>query len=102
MDIGFNESFFGLAVSLLLHYKYGLLFYNNGSLIQVILSLKSGVYYGLDPVGATVWDLIQEPKSLSEVRDAVLQEYDVEPERCEDDLRALLQELVEEGLVEVT
>ena len=69
---------------------------------SVILNLKSGVYYGLDPVGATVWGLIQEPKSLSEVRDAVLQEYEVEPERCERDLLALFQELAEEGLVEVT
>ncbi len=69
---------------------------------SVILNLKSGVYYGLDPLGATVWGLIQKPKSLSEVRDAVLQEYEVEPERCERDLMALFQELAEEGLVEVT
>ncbi len=68
---------------------------------SVILNLKSGVYYGLDPLGATVWGLIQKPKSLSEVRDAVLQEYEVEPERCERDLMALFQELAEEGLVEV-
>ncbi len=68
---------------------------------SVILSLKSGVYYGLDPVGATVWGLIQEPKSLSEVLDAVLQEYDVEPERCQRDLLALLQDLAEKDLVEV-
>ncbi len=69
---------------------------------SVILSFKSGVYYGLDPVGATVWGLIQEPKSLAEVRDAVLQEYDVEPERCEREVLALLQHLAKEGLVEVT
>ena len=69
---------------------------------SVILNLKSGVYYGLDPVGATVWGLIQEPKTLGEVRDAVLKEYDVEAERCERDLVTLLEELAEEGLVEVT
>lgn len=69
---------------------------------SVILNLKSGVYYGLDPLGATVWGLIQKPKSLSEVRDAVLEEYEVEPERCERDLLALFQELAQEGLVEVT
>jgi hypothetical protein len=67
----------------------------------VILSLKSGVYYGLDGVGALVWTLIQEPKIVSEIRNAILEEYEVEPERCERDLLALLQKLADAGLIEV-
>ena len=67
----------------------------------VILQLRNGVYYGLDEVGARIWDLIQEPRAVNEIRDLLLDEYDVEPERCERDLLALLEELVAEGLVEV-
>jgi hypothetical protein len=67
----------------------------------VILNLKSGVYYGLDAVGARVWNLIQEPMIVNDVRDAILKEYDVEPGRCEGDLLALLHQLVSEGLIEV-
>jgi hypothetical protein len=26
-----------------------------------ILNLRNGVYYGLDPVGARIWNIIQEP-----------------------------------------
>ena len=66
-----------------------------------ILNLKSAVYYGLDPVGARIWNLIQEPKSLHEIREILLKEYNVEPGRCERDLLALLEKLVEEGLIEV-
>jgi hypothetical protein len=66
-----------------------------------ILNLKSGVYYGLDPVGARIWNLIQEPKSLNEIREILLKEYDVEPDRCDRDLLALLQKLASEGLIEV-
>ena len=66
-----------------------------------ILNLKAGVYYGLDDVGARIWTLLQEPKTVSEIRDVILQEYDVEAERCERDLLALLQRLADEGLVEV-
>jgi hypothetical protein len=66
-----------------------------------ILDLEAGVYYGLDEVGARIWELIQEPRSAREVRDALLAEYDVEPERCERDVLALLQELADAGLVEV-
>lgn len=66
-----------------------------------ILDLKAGTYYGLDAVGARVWELIQEPKGIREVRDTVLEEYEVEPEQCERDMIALLQKLADEGLVEV-
>lgn len=66
-----------------------------------ILDLKVGVYYGLDEVGARVWELIQEPKSVGDVRDVLVEEYDVAPERCERDLFALLERLAERGLIEV-
>ena len=64
-----------------------------------ILHLKTAIYYGLDPVGARVWDLLRTPKSLAELRDAILQEYDVEPARCESDLRDLLEKLAAAGLI---
>ena len=67
----------------------------------VILNLQSGVYYGLKAVGATIWNFIQEPKTVNEVRDAILAKYEVESEQCESDLLALFQELKSEGLIEV-
>jgi Coenzyme PQQ synthesis protein D (PqqD) len=68
---------------------------------KAILDLKAGMYYGLDGVGARVWDLIQEPRNVGDIRDILLDEYDVAPERCERDLLALLQRLADEELVEV-
>jgi hypothetical protein len=66
-----------------------------------ILDLKAGVYYGLDAVGARIWSLIQEPRTVNEILNILLEEYEVEPERCERDLLVLLQRLAEEGLIEV-
>jgi hypothetical protein len=66
-----------------------------------ILDLKAGTYFGLDAVGARVWELIQEPRRAEQIRDILLDEYEVEPDRCERDLLALLQRLAEEGLLEV-
>jgi hypothetical protein len=66
-----------------------------------ILDLKAGVYYGLDAVGARIWSLIQEPRTVNEIRNILLEEYEVEPERCERDLLVLLQRLADEGLIEV-
>jgi len=66
-----------------------------------ILNVKSGVYYGLDPVGARIWNLMQEPRAVVEIQNAITNEYDVEPERCARDLASLLEKLLAEGLIEV-
>jgi hypothetical protein len=66
-----------------------------------ILDLKSGVYYGLDAVGARIWELIQQPKAVGEVHAALLEEYEVESERCLSDLISILQSLSDNKLIEV-
>lgn len=66
-----------------------------------ILNVKNGVYYGLDPVGARIWSLIQEPRAVAEIQNAITSEYDVDPERARLDLVGLLEKLLAEGLIEV-
>ena len=66
-----------------------------------ILNLKNTVYYGLNPVGARVWNLLQQPRTIGELRDMLLEEYDVEAGRCEADLLELLQKMRTEGLIQV-
>ena len=68
----------------------------------VILSLKAGVYYGLNSVASRVWSLVQQPALVSSIRDALVEEYDVDPERCERDLLLLLRELVAKELIRAT
>lgn len=67
-----------------------------------ILNLRNGVYYGLNPVGARIWNLLQEPVTFAEIRDALLREYDVEGPALESDMRELLAQLTDQGLIEIT
>lgn len=67
----------------------------------VILNLKTGAYHGLDPVGARIWNLLAESTTVNDILDALLNEYEVEPDRCFRELLALLQQLAESGLIEV-
>ena len=67
----------------------------------VILNLKSGVYYGLNEVGNRTWNLIQKPKTVKGIKNTLLAEYEVEPESCEHDLMALLQDMAAAGLIDV-
>jgi len=64
-----------------------------------ILNLDTGAYYGLDPVGARIWSFLSTPHTVSELRDTILSEYDVDAARCEADLVALLDSLAAAGLV---
>jgi hypothetical protein len=66
----------------------------------VILNTRSGIYYGLDAVGARVWNLILEPRTFSEICRVIAAEYDVEPASCAADLRELCATLQAHGLIE--
>ena len=65
----------------------------------VILDLASGTYFGLDPIGARIWQLIGEGKALGEICEALLAEYEVSREQLQGDLERLLQELGSKGLI---
>jgi hypothetical protein len=65
----------------------------------VILDLASGTYFGLDPVGAHIWQLLGEGKTLAEICEMMLEEYEVEREQLETDVLRLTGELLERGLV---
>lgn len=66
-----------------------------------ILDLRGGMYYGLESVGSRIWKLIEEPRTVRDIRDIVASEYEVELESCERDVITFLQRLTDEGLVEV-
>ena len=65
----------------------------------VILGLRDGVYYGLDAVGARVWELIAEPRRVADLVSTIVSEFDVTVEQCERDLIALLDDLAARSLV---
>jgi len=67
----------------------------------VLLDLKTGVYFGLNPLGARIWQLILERHSLSGVLEVLLHEYDVERSVVETDLLELGRRLCASGLGEI-
>jgi hypothetical protein len=65
-----------------------------------ILHMDKAVYYGLNPVGARIWQLVQQPVAVRKVLETLLEEYDVEPETAERDLLEIVEQLMAAGLVE--
>lgn len=69
----------------------------------VILSLKNAAYYGLDPVATRIWQLLKDPRTIAQVCEVLLTEYeDVDAERCTNEVIALSEQLLDWGLVEIT
>jgi len=65
-----------------------------------ILQLSSGIYYGLNPVGSRIWEWIQKPRTLAELENSLLEEYDVAPDRASSDLRELCERLASACLID--
>lgn len=65
------------------------------------MSIEQGVCYGLDRVGTRVWALIAAPRSVDSLCEALLQEFDVDAEKCRREVVELLQDLRAEGLASV-
>jgi len=65
----------------------------------VALDPDAGACFGFNSVATSVWRLLAEPRSFEQLRDALLDEYDVEIEQCASELRELLQDLSDKGLV---
>ncbi len=68
----------------------------------ILLQMSSGLYYGLNEMGAVIWEMIQTPHQFKEIQDKLLETYEVTPEVCQQEVTRLLRELHEAGLVEVT
>ncbi|MEA3065097.1 MAG: hypothetical protein QOJ27_1543 [Sphingomonadales bacterium] len=67
----------------------------------VALHVDKGTCYGFNGTATRIWGLIERPRRLSELRDDLVREFDVDPELCERQLGDLLKELEVDGLVEL-
>ncbi|MBK5105697.1 MAG: PqqD family protein [Burkholderiales bacterium] len=65
----------------------------------VMLDLANGTYFGLDPVGARIWQLLREGRTLEEVCEAMAGEYEVTRDDIERDVMSLVEELANRGLI---
>lgn len=67
----------------------------------VILSLKTGKYYGVNEVGRFIWSRIQNPATFGDIQTALLNEYDVDEETGLREIAKFLTRMAEEELVDI-
>lgn len=65
----------------------------------LVIHLPSGNYFSLNAIGTQVWEKIDGKRTVRELADLISAEYDAEPERIQEDVLKLIDDLVSEGLV---
>lgn len=69
---------------------------------MVLLNLRTGVYFGLDPIGTRIWQLLRAGQSLQTIVASLVAEYDVTAARSEADLLDFVARLRGHQLVDVS
>ena len=66
----------------------------------VLFDADKHQYYRLDEMAAAVWNMVNSPVSLQELRDALVERFGMEPEAAERELLSVLAQMETEGLIE--
>lgn len=65
----------------------------------MMMSIAKGKYYALEASAQRIWDLLETPRSVAALVDALLAEYDVSRETCVAQVQRFLADLRENGLI---
>ena len=66
---------------------------------SVILNLESERYFGLDDVGTRFLSVVTSSESIEAAYERLRDEYDVDPQVLRSDLLALVENLINQGLL---
>lgn len=67
----------------------------------VMMDIEKGKYFSLNPVATRIWDLLEKPLDIEEVCVMLMEEYEVDSEKCRAETLDLLEEMTRLGLVSV-
>ena len=66
----------------------------------VLMSMQAESYFGLDPVGSRIWELLSKnPRTLNDLTTHLAQEYEIDPSICKEDVQQFIAELSAKNLV---
>ena len=65
----------------------------------VLMTVDSGNYFTLNAVGSTIWSLIENPLTLTELQDQLLEQFDGDRATILSESKAYIQDLATRGLL---
>jgi hypothetical protein len=68
---------------------------------MVFMSIETGNYYSSNEVAGRIWEMLAEPQTLVALVENLQNEYEVEPDTCLEETRALINQMAENGLIHI-
>jgi hypothetical protein len=65
----------------------------------VMLNIAAAKYYGLNSVGARVWELLEHPMTLTQLCAQICEEFEVDMQTCQAEVQKFANEIVDNGIV---
>ena len=65
----------------------------------VMMSVDQGLFFGLDKIGAHIWEILETPKTGEEVISLLLSQYDVNRDQCENDTLRFLNNMLDKKVI---
>ncbi len=66
-----------------------------------MMHLENNAYYTMDDIGAAIWNLLEEPRTVEGLCAELCRRYEVGPEQCLADVLAFLERAHDEKLLEI-
>jgi hypothetical protein len=67
----------------------------------VMVSVANGLYYAVSDIAREIWEAIDRPKKVSDLIEDLTASYNVERHLCEEETLSFLEDLRNEGLLQV-
>jgi len=59
----------------------------------VIMSIESGSYHVINETGRRIWELLEQPKTVTEICDILSEEFDVDRDTCQKEVLKYIEAL---------
>ena len=68
----------------------------------ILMSIKADSYFGIDPVGSQVWEILsKKPSTTNEIVQIMMEDYEVDEETCRTDVQAFIDDIYARKLIEI-
>ncbi len=68
----------------------------------VMIDLDSGEYFGLNAIASDIWEQMAEPILIADLCANLLQRYAVDETRCQRDVLALLKQMQDKQMLQIS
>ena len=67
----------------------------------ILMSFEADSYFGIDPVGSHIWELLsKQPATINELVQILVEEYEVDEQTCRKDVQTFIDDMYARKLIE--